>query len=888
MCRLYEELLRLPEGTVGADDNFFDLGGHSLLATRLMTRLRAATGAEVSMAVFFALPTPAALATHVTSDGGRPARPTLVRAERPDPVPLSATQQSMWFLNQLDGAAATYNIPLVVPLEREIDVDALRAALADVADRHESLRTLLPETGGTPRQEIAAPGTLRPVLHVVDCPAQEVEAHVALARGHRFDLTRHQPLWAGLYGTGAARTLVIVLHHSAADGWSLRPLAEDLSAAYAARAEGRDPGWDELPVQYADYTLWQRELLAGATGLADRQLAFWKDALDGLPVEIPLPADRPRPQAPGRRGGHLTLDVSADLHRALLRLGDESGASLFMVLQSALAALLTRWGAGTDIPVGTPVAGRADEALDDLIGLMANSLVLRTDTSGDPEFRELLARVRDFDLAAYDHQDLPFDRLVEELNPARTPARHPLFQVMLALQNNTEAVLRLGGNEAPLRPSATGTAKFDLFVDVVEHRGQDGAGDGLACHIEYAADLFDHATVERAALALHALLAAVADDPGLHLGALPAPEPAVRGEAASDALFDGADLERELLARGDLRDAVALAGADGRPTVFAVPTRAAATEQAARALRRTDSEPAPRITAVSDLPRNPDGTLDTAALGQLPVIDTETAEQWERGLAQLPGIRSATVALEEVTEQIGRLYIGSSSSRTDAPAHSSDAGAGKAVPALSEGPELPEPTVGSWAEALRRAAEGGPHAEVVHVRADGTETRRGYASLIEEASRVLGGLRELGLRPGDQVILQCEDTEDFLATLWGCVLGGFVTVPLTVPVSYATTSAPLTKLEGVWEMLHRPWIITSASGEAGLRDLARRREWPGLRLTTTDALRAGTLDEDWHPSQPDDVVLMLLTSGSTGLPKAVRLSHRNVLTRAAATASSTR
>ncbi|GAA0585762.1 amino acid adenylation domain-containing protein [Streptomyces crystallinus] len=886
VCGLYEELLRLPRGTVGADDNFFDLGGHSLLATRLMTRLRTATGAEVSMADFFALPTPAALADRVTAGGGRPARPALTRAERPDPVPLSATQQSMWFLNQLDGAAATYNIPLVVPLEREVDVDALRAALADVADRHESLRTLLPETGGVPRQEIAAPGSLRPVLHVVDCPAQEVGAYVALARGRRFDLTRDQPLWAGLYGTGAARTLVIVLHHSAADGWSLRPLAEDLSTAYAARAEGRDPGWDALPVQYADYTLWQRELLEGSgtrPGLSGRQLAFWKEALDGLPVEIALPADRPRPTAPGRRGGHLALDVAPELHRALLRLADESGASLFMVLQSALAALLTRWGAGTDIPVGTPVAGRADEALDDLIGLMANSLVLRTDTSGDPEFRELLERVKDFDLAAYDHQDLPFDRLVEELNPPRTPARHPLFQVMLALQNNSEAVLRLGADEVPLRPSATGTAKFDLFVDVVERRGQDGSGDGLVCHVEYAADLFDHATVESAARALHAVLAAVADDPGVRLGALPAPEPVVRAEVA-DTAFDPAELESELLARGDLRDAVAVPGADGRPTVFAVPTRAAAAEQAARALRRPGAE-VPRITAVSDLPRNPDGTLDTEALGRLPVIDTDAAERWERALTGLPGVRSATVTLEEATESTGRLYIGSSGARTQAAEHTSGATAATAVPALSEGPELPEPTVGSWAEALRRAAGGGPHAEVVHVRADGTETRRDYASLVEEASRVLGGLRELGLRPGDQVILQCEDTEDFLATLWGCLLGGFVTVPLTVPVSYATASAPVAKLEGVWEMLHRPWMITSASGEAGLRDLARRREWQGLRLTTTDALRAGPLDEDWHTARPDDVALMLLTSGSTGLPKAVRLTHRNVLTRAAATAA---
>ncbi|MGG7612606.1 AMP-binding protein, partial [Streptomyces sp. ZG43] len=205
-----------------------------------------------------------------------------------------------------------------------------------------------------------------------------------------------------------------------------------------------------------------------------------------------------------------------------------------------------------------------------------------------------------------------------------------------------------------------------------------------------------------------------------------------------------------------------------------------------------------------------------------------------------------------------------------------------AVPALSEGPALPEPSVSGWAEALLRAADR-PDGEVVHVRADGSETRRSYASLIPEASRVLAGLRRRGLRPGDRVILQCEDTEDFVATLWGCVLGGFVAVPLTVPVSYATTSAAVSKLEGIWEMLDRPWMVTSAAGEPGLRELAARREWSGLRLTTADALREEPEDRDWYEARPDDLVLMLMTSGSTGLPKAVRLTHRNVLTRAAAT-----
>ncbi|MFE9258349.1 amino acid adenylation domain-containing protein [Streptomyces sp. NPDC006879] len=892
VCALFEELLSLPAATVGIDDSFFDLGGHSLLAGRLMTRLRAYSGAELSMADFFAHPTPKQVAARLTptSAADTPPRPPLVRAvERPEPLPLSFTQQSMWFLNQLDDAA-TYNIPLVVPLGEQVRVDVLKSALSDLLDRHESLRTLLPESGGVPRQQVCRPGTVSPVLQVVDCPATEVAAHLDAARRHRFDLKRELPLWAGVYGTGPARTLVLVLHHCAADGWSLRPLAQDLSTAYEARAQGRAPVWQELPVSYVDYALWQRTLFEGAStgnGPMGRQLAFWKDALDGLPVEISLRTDRHRPAHPARQGGHLSIDVDPTLHTSLLALADEAGASLFMVLQSALAALLTRWGAGTDVPIGTPVAGRSDAALDDLIGLMANSLVLRTDTAGDPDFRELLARVRAFDLAAYDHQDLPFDQLVEELNPPRSTGRHPLFQVMLALQNNTEAVLRLADTAVPLRPSATGTAKFDLFLDVVEEREANGSPGGLRCYLEYSSDLFDHTTVEEFGQDLHALLSAVAADPELRIGALPARgRVAHRDEAELPApRFDPAVVQRVLLAHHGVRDAEVLPPtADGdRPLALVVTTRPAVAEQAAKALQVTAGSP--RVLTVDEIPRHPDGTVDVAACRRLPLVDEESARHWEATMAQVPGVRRASVELEPVIEPLGRRYVGSPVSQGLTPTEDPGPALDAFVPALSEGPPLPEPTVSDWAGALRRAAAGGPHAEVVHVRADGTEQRRSYASLIEEASRVLGGLRTRGLRPGDQVVLQCEDTEDFLAALWGCVLGGFVVVPLTVPVSYATSSAPVAKLEGVWQMLDRPWIVTSASGEEGLRGLADRRDWPGLRLVTVDALREGDRHDDWHRPEPDDVVLMLLTSGSTGLPKAVRLSHRNVLTRAAATAS---
>ena len=331
--------------------------------------------------------------------------------------------------------------------------------------------------------------------------ADLAEALRAAAR-EGFDLAVEPPLRAHLLVLGESeQVLLLLLHHIAGDGWSLAPLMRDLSRAYAARREGRPPELPALPVQYADYTLWQNAVLGDENdpqSAISRQLAFWTATLAGLPDALDLPTDRPRPAVSSYRGDSVSLRLSGELHGALLGLARESGASLFMVLQASLAALLTRLGAGNDIAIGSPIAGRGDGALDELIGFFVNTLVLRTDTSGHPSLRELIGRVRASNLAAYSHAELPFERLVEVLNPARSLSRHPLFQVMLAFQNNAEVHLDLPGLSATFEPVTTASAKFDLSVSLGEQRAADGTPAGITGVVEYATDLFDRDERRRA------------------------------------------------------------------------------------------------------------------------------------------------------------------------------------------------------------------------------------------------------------------------------------------------------------------------------------------------------------------------------------------------------
>ncbi|MFE9686823.1 amino acid adenylation domain-containing protein [Streptomyces sp. NPDC006285] len=433
-------------------------------------------------------------------------------------IPLSYAQRRLWLLAELDGPSSVYNVPLALRLEGRLDREALAAALQDVAGRHEALRTVFPRSAdGKPFQQIVAVADLPPLLNVMECSPENLDKELASASDRPFALAHDIPLRATLYVLGTREhVLLLGLHHIAYDGWSAGPLLKDLATAYTARSDRTAPGWEELPVRYTDYTLWQRELLGepGDPGsLAGHQRAYWVERLAGLPEELPLPLTRRRPPIPSHQPESARFTLPATVHRRLAALATAQRATPFMLFQTALAALLTRLGAGEDIPVGTPVAGRSDDALHDVVGFFVNTLVLRTDTSGRPTYRDLVSRVRAADIADYARQDLPFDLVVEAVRPSRIGARTPLFQCMLVLQDAAGDQFHAAGVRGTALRVPFETARFDLTVVLAEQTDDLGRPAGITGDLVLAADLFDRHVAELLTGGLAQLLEAMAADP---------------------------------------------------------------------------------------------------------------------------------------------------------------------------------------------------------------------------------------------------------------------------------------------------------------------------------------------------------------------------------------
>ncbi|MGW6622445.1 amino acid adenylation domain-containing protein [Nocardia sp. NPDC055002] len=541
---------------VGADDDFFELGGNSLLAAQAATRIGAALDTRIPVQVLFEVSTVSGLAERVERHIGTGSGQELVAQQRPDSIPLSFAQQRMWFLNQFDPASAVNNMPIAVRLSGALDVDALRVAVTDLVARHEVLRTMYPPVDGVGTQLVLPLSDPRavPALAADEAGEDAIAALVTETVSAGFDVTVAPPLRLRLLRLSATEhVLVCVMHHIAGDGVSMGPLTRDLMTAYVQRSAGNAPGWPELAVQYADFTLWQRAVLGtedDPESILTQQIDFWRTQLAGVPDQLELPTDRPRPATASYRGASLDFRIPAEVHAGLDQIARAHNSTLFMVVHAALSALLARLSGSSDIAIGTPVAGRGDAALDDLIGMFVNTLVLRTEVDPADSFEELLASTRAVDVAAFGHADVPFERLVELLDPARSTARHPLFQVMLAFQNMARTALELPGLTVAGVEMTIPFAKFDLQFEMVEDTDRHGAPHGIAVGLTYATDLFDAETVAGFADRFQRLLAAIVAAPAGPLGAIELLEPAeldrilvqwndTRHDLAPELLLDG-------------------------------------------------------------------------------------------------------------------------------------------------------------------------------------------------------------------------------------------------------------------------------------------------------------------------------------------------------------
>ncbi|HYO73087.1 MAG TPA: amino acid adenylation domain-containing protein, partial [Archangium sp.] len=543
LAALWAQVLRVPQ--VGRDDGFFSLGGHSLLATQVMARLAGTFDIDLPLRTLFEAPTLQGFAARLEAAlqaRGSSRRPPLVPAPRSGPLPLSFAQQRLWFLDQLEPDSPLYNLPAAIRLEGPLDLAALRHGFQELVRRHESLRTTFRSEAGQPLQVIA-PSLVLP-LEVVDLsglPSEQREAE--LLRLAQEDAQRPFHLSTGpllrthlLRLSGSEHVLLLNMHHIISDGWSTGVLVRELAAVYEAHLQGKPSPLPELTVQYADYAVWQRQW---QSQVLEQQLSYWKQQLAGVPQALELPTDKPRPSVQSFRGAQLPVALSKDLSKRLLQLCQREGVTPFMALLASFQLLLSRYSNQDDIAVGSPIAGRRNAELEGLIGFFVNTLVLRSRIDSRASFRSLLSQVRSTTLDAFEHQDVPFEKLVEELRPPRDLSRTPLFQVMFALQNAPMGDVELPGLSLRTLPPGELTSKFDLTLFLSE------GPEGFTGSLEYCTDLFERDTAARMMSHLQVLLTSALSQPDAPLSTLPLMTGAERHQLLVDWNATGAEYPRE-------------------------------------------------------------------------------------------------------------------------------------------------------------------------------------------------------------------------------------------------------------------------------------------------------------------------------------------------------
>jgi len=535
LVEIWAQVLGMDAARISVQDNFFDLGGHSLLATQVVSRVRDGLKVDLPLRRIFEAPSVAALARVVEEGLAGQAGPAVSRqvpciapVPRGRDLPLSFAQQRLWFLDQLEPNSPSYNIPESLRLSGSLDTAVLERVLKEIIRRHEILRTTFLTVDGQPVQRIAPHLDLPvPLVDLQELPPARREAEMLRLAGEEaarpFDLSVGPLLRVRLLRLAPQdHVILLTIHHIIGDDWSTGVLVQEVAALYAAFSTGQPSPLPELSIQYADFAAWQRGWLQGE--VLDEQLGFWKETLRGLPPLLELPTDRPRPPVQTFRGAYETLLLSPELTGRIHAFCKQEGVTLFMAMLAAFQALLARYSGQEDIPIGTPIANRNRADIEPLIGFFVNTLVLRGDLSGEPSFRELLKRVREQSVGAYAHQDLPFEKIVDALQPERNLSHSPLFQVMFVLQNTPRRAQELPGLRFSPIEAHSGTAKFDLTLFMLEEGGR------LAGAMEYNTDLFDAATIHRMLVHFHVLLEGILEEPDLPLGRLSILTPDERGQ----------------------------------------------------------------------------------------------------------------------------------------------------------------------------------------------------------------------------------------------------------------------------------------------------------------------------------------------------------------------
>ena len=523
LAGIFRDVLHLDNTTdLGVDNDFFRLGGHSLLATRVVARANAQLGTALTLRDIFDHPRISQLA-HIADN--TTATPTTRVGDLPRPavLPVSYGQQALWLIDQLGGPGGRYVVPVVLRLSGELDSDVLLMALRDVVARHEALRTLLVEKDGKLRQVVvqAKEAADRLPLLVEDLDAAGVDARVSAIVQSGFDLAVDLPIRVALLRTGDDDwVFVVAVHHHAVDEWSFPSLLGDLSTAYQARAAGQEPGWMPLRAQYADYAIWQRDVLGEASdsgSLLSQHLAYWRDVLADAPAESTITPDRARPVVPTHRGADLRFTIDPQVVTGLRQAADEQGVSMFTTLQAATALTVSALGAGPDVVIGSPVGGRTEDGLEDLVGYFVNTLPIRHRFHAGDSIADVLRNTKEAVLDGFEHQAAPFEEITRALGTERSVGRNPLFQVMLThrvIESRRAGGLQIGKVKATPAPAAVGAVKTDLDLDLFDSLNE------LSGKVAYATDLFDGATAERFVVVFKSVLEAIAADPKARLGEL--------------------------------------------------------------------------------------------------------------------------------------------------------------------------------------------------------------------------------------------------------------------------------------------------------------------------------------------------------------------------------